>query len=289
MTTLLTISSCGGNDDEDNSNEPSITNNINKNIASGNLPKEITNLEFPKVKGGNSIVAVHYSDGTLNYSVEWDKDLKSNRWTCYRIDNSNNMQNVARFQASNGQAQYPADPDVPESWQVSNDPFWSSGYDHGHMCASQDRVNTYNANKQTFYLTNMMPQLNSFNSKIWSTMEARIRNFMKNASNTDTLYVVKGGTIDKAELVEENKVHGMIIPKYYFSVCLMKNSSGYKAIGFWFEHKPNSSTDLTPYIRNVDYIEEMTGLDFFCNLPDDIENHVESLPVENVKRAWGFN
>jgi endonuclease G len=36
-------------------------------------------------------------------------------------------------------------------------------------------------------------------------------------------------------------------------------------------------------------LEAKTGIDFFCNLPDDIENSVESLPVENIKRAWGLN
>ena len=39
---------------------------------------------------------------------------------------------------------------------------------------------------------------------------------------------------------------------------------------------------------NIDQLESLTGLDFFCNLPDETENHVESLPVENVKRAWGL-
>ena len=39
---------------------------------------------------------------------------------------------------------------------------------------------------------------------------------------------------------------------------------------------------------NIRDLEEKTGIDFFCNLPDDVENKVETLPIENVKRAWGL-
>lgn len=70
---------------------------------------------------------------------------------------------------------------------------------------------------------------------------------------------------------------------------LMKNSTGYKAMGFWIEHKVSSDSNLAKYVVNIDTLEQLTGIDFFCNLPDAIENHVESLPLENVLRAWGFN
>ena len=31
------------------------------------------------------------------------------------------------------------------------------------------------------------------------------------------------------------------------------------------------------YVMTIDDIEELTGIDFFANLPDDIENEVESV------------
>lgn len=68
----------------------------------------------------------------------------------------------------------------------------------------------------------------------------------------------------------------------------MKNSNGYRAMGFWIKHEANKDTNLAKYVVNIDELEKFTGIDFFCNLPDDIENHVEGLPLENVLRAWGF-
>ena len=81
----------------------------------------------------------------------------------------------------------------------------------------------------------------------------------------------------------------MIIPKYYFMALLMKNSTGYKAMGFKIVHEVSSDSNLAKYVVNIDTLEQFTGIDFFCNLPDAIENHVEGLPLENVLRAWGFN
>ena len=68
---------------------------------------------------------------------------------------------------------------------------------------------------------------------------------------------------------------------------LYKNDNGYRALAFWFEHTNNdipSSARLSDYVISIDELEEKTGIDFFCNLPDDIENQKES----NVAlSAWG--
>lgn len=134
----------------------------------------------------------------------------------------------------------------------------------------------------------MMPQVKGFNAGVWANMEKWVRSQIHIGSR-DTLYVVKGGTIDDPSQIKSDKVHGMIIPEYYFMALLMKNSTGYKAMGFKIEHKVSSDSNLAKYVVNIDTLEKFTGIDFFCNLPDAIENHVESLPLENVLRAWGFN
>ena len=71
---------------------------------------------------------------------------------------------------------------------------------------------------------------------------------------------------------------------------LAKNKLGYKAIGFWVEHlnEDHSNDKLGIYAVNIADLEKKTGIDFFCNLPDDIEKQVETLDIDNVKRAWGF-
>ncbi len=283
---MMLFVACGGDDPVDNSGNSTTedTKNVNSNLSNPNVYTHL--LEFPKVKGGSSLILVHSTAAYgINYSVEWDTDKKSQRWSCYELHSGNSVRNTTRY--TNPDDQYPQDPLLAQEYQFSSDPFWRSGYDHGHICPSADRLCSAEANKQTFYLTNMQPQLNAFNTGIWESMESWVRGKNTN-SFRDTLYVVKGGTIDRSDYILKTLDNGLIVPKYYFCAVLCKNSQGYKAIGLWFEHKANSETISKKYVVNIDKLEELTGIDFFCNLPDDIEEHVESLPVENVCRAWGF-
>ena len=76
--------------------------------------------------------------------------------------------------------------------------------------------------------------------------------------------------------------------RYFFMACLMKNSMGYRALGFWAEQQSNEWHDdepLSDYVVTIDELEKLTGIDFFCNLPDNIEKEVES---KVALKAWGL-
>ena len=134
-------------------------------------------------------------------------------------------------------------------------------------------------NEQTFYYTNMSPQRNKFNTGIWLTLEGQVQSWGRSCTSSDTLYVVKGGTIDK-----EDQIRGYIsndlskpIPKYYYMALLFKKGDSFKAIAFWMEHSDTpKSTKLVDYALSIDELEEKTGIDFFPNLNDNLENALES-------------
>ncbi|MBR6261783.1 MAG: DNA/RNA non-specific endonuclease, partial [Prevotella sp.] len=79
----------------------------------------------------------------------------------------------------------------------------------------------------------------------------------------------------------------LIVPKYFFMAILCKNKQGYKAIGFWVEHlnEDRSNDNLIDYVVSIDELERLTGIDFFCNLPDDEEEQAERIVYPNT---WGF-
>ena len=190
--------------------------------------------------------------------------------------------NAGRYE---GNPQYPFDEDLQAIEKATGitmywdqDLFKSSGYDHGHICPSADRQYSTQANKQTFYLTNMQPQYPKFNQKLWAEMEDRMRKWIANSPATDTMYVCKGGTIDNEANIIERVKGQLIVPKYFYMAILYKNSEGYKAIAFWAENinVDHSGDNLRDYVMSIDRLEELTDIDFFCNLPDDIENKVEA-------------
>lgn len=279
-----------------NSNGNSTSNIYNGVNDNGNWDNTYaTRLEIPKLKDGadgNNIFLVHEtSEYGVNYCIEWDCTLKAQRWTAFQMYNSNNVTNWDRNNWSTTEWKrdpFQPDPLLPTNVRTELDHYRGSGYNRGHICASADRLNSKDANEQTFYLSNTQPQIYAFNAGVWENMESQVRRWNK-SSFRDTLYVVKGGTIDKAEHIIQTTNKGLLVPKYFFMAILCKNSDpsqwGYKALAFWVEHAANNDTDLRKYIISIDELEEKTGIDFFCNLPDEIENTVE----RNVApTAWGF-
>jgi endonuclease G len=280
------VISCGNDDDNSTSNETST--NANANIATST--NVVRRLEFPHLSKGNNIVLVHTtSEYGINYSVEWDCIKKSQRWTVYEMYNSNSVSNWKRsdwYDTEWNGDPFQEDPNLPVGYRTTLDMYRGSGYNRGHLCPSADRLENQEANEQTFYLSNMQPQKYNFNGKLWAVMEQQVRNWNK-ASFRDTLYVVKGGTIDKANQVLGYTASGLLIPKYFFMAILCKNTEGYKALAFWAEHidEDHSSDALVNYAISIDKLESLTGIDFFCNLPDDIENKVEA---NTYPASWGL-
>ena len=213
---MLFIAACGSDDDEraNEGREQSTVRNDNKNPTTR---KEYARLEFPRLKGGdNNLVIIHStSDYGVNYALEWDVAKKSQRWSCYEMYESNSVTNTSRYY---GNPQYPADPNLPSAygWTPDNDPYYSSGYDHGHIVASAERLCSKEANIQTFYLTNMQPMKKAFNAGLWAKMEQQIWKTWNRPSFRDTLYVCKGGTIDRPDQILGYTNKGALIPKYFF-------------------------------------------------------------------------
>lgn len=295
------IAACSN--DDDNNNNSSVEANVNRNDAS--KEPALQRLEFPKVKGGSSIVIIHTTndDYGINYSVEWDTEKKSQRWSCYQLHAGNKGGGNSRVVDG-----YLFDEDMPNhdvnyvcnSSGNTYDPFWSSGYDHGHICPNSDRKYSREANRQTFFLTNMQPQRNIFNAGIWLKMENKLTNSWWPTSAGDTVFVVKGGTIDSENNIIEYisnsqksatpKAGYIPVPRYFFMAILRKQKTGYKALAFWVEHLNESHTNdnLSNYVINIRELEQRTGIDFFCNLPDNIEEEVETMSAENVKWLWNM-
>lgn len=297
LLAVLSMAACGSSDDGDGNG----SNEINTNKNEATTDKAVTRLEFPKLKGGNSIIRVYrdgnskqYDPDNVNYAVEWDCDKKSQRWSCYIITKNNRAKNTERYKSESNQ--YPNDPELAASNRWEKDFFYSSGFDHGHICNSQDRLYSFNANYQTFYLTNMQPQYKVFNgthpdhlySGIWIKMENYLHNFKLDYK--DTMYVCKGGTIDKEEHILTRIQGKLIVPKYFFVAVLVKKmvngQAYYKSIGMWFPHTNvyHGDDKLSDYTMSIKDLEEKTGIDFFCNLPDNIERDVES---KKILSDWG--
>ena len=302
---LLTIFfvSCGGDDytpviggDKDNTtdnNGGAVGPNANANVATAD--KAVLRLEFPALRkiGKQQVIVYRVNDNTtfdadkVNFSVEWDCDKKSQRWSCYQM-HKGYAGDYNRVTTSENK--YPQDPQVAPADRYE-DQYWRSGFDHGHICPNADRTFSYDANFQTFYLTNMQPQYTKFNGSsddkekkefgLWLRMETQLRNWVNNLGPKDTIYVCKGGTIDDEKNIIKRINGKLIVPKYFFTAVLRKfyvnGKYEYLAVGYWCDQTNEYRTDekIKNHCMSIEKLQQLTGIDFFCNLPDDIEKRVE--------------
>lgn len=267
--------------------------NVNANTGYDNV--SVTGYEIPHLNDQN-VYADHYvtMDGVqiLNYALEWDNTKRHANWVAFTFDTTTSADVVKRTDP------WAKDPKLPAEMQTGDSDHKNDGFDRGHLCASEDRVYLKEANDQTFYYSNISPQLKDFNGGFWRKLETRVQTWGRSTADGvyDKVYVTKGGTLNK--LLKNFKgttvdggtpttdangftIHGLACPEYYYMAVLSQKDDVFHAIAFLVPHKEGmtenpSSDELKEYVVSVDKLEEETGIDFFCNLPDVLENEVEA-------------
>lgn len=220
-------------------------------------------LELPKVRNPRWFLEYKYM------AMEWDTVKKHSVWVAYVLHHDYLQKKVNR------KDEWKFDNRIPEKFSPTKADFGGNGYSRGHLCPSGSRLFAREANSETFYYSNMSPQIqNGYNGGIWGTLEGKVRDW---ASQCDTLYIVTGGTILKeSDIIKYTNPSRMAVPKYHFKALLRRKGNSFDAIGFILEHKVYSDKLSHNYSVSIDKLEEMTGIDFFHNLPDDIENNIEA-------------
>lgn len=197
-----------------------------------------------------------------NYSFGWSQKDRVALWVAYPLCKFYTNGNAGRTNA------WALDPLLGED---SAAPFggYAGSYARGHQIPSADRQCSYEANAQTFYGTNMTPQLNAHNEGIWADLEGKVRGW---ANTSDTTYVVTGVTVSASSKKERDSYgNSVTIPDAYFKAVLKYNKAStfapWTAAAFYLEHRAYSGSITKSHSMSIDELEEITGIDFFVNLP----------------------
>lgn len=229
-------------------------------------------MELPAMSDGLDYYNHHFSmNGKTyrNYSFGWDSGALLAQWVAYSLSN-------VYLGSQSRTDEWAADPELPYQMQPIMYKGLGGGYDRGHQLPSADRTCCYDANAQTFYFTNMTPQLGQkFNQSIWANFEGKVRSISKKA---DTLYVVTGCVVDgSTKTHNDNEGKAVTVPAGYFKALLYYSKAstvgtgGYSAAGFYLEHKNYSQANIDKSMcMSIADLEKKTGLDFFANLPGKV-------------------
>lgn len=198
-----------------------------------------------------------------NYTLGWSQDHYVALWVAYPLCSMYTNKIVNRTDA------WAYDPVLGKAY--SSAPFGGYGgsYARGHQLPSADRLCSYDANAQTFYGSNMTPQLNAHNEGIWQELETKVRTI---ANKSDTTYVVTGCIVAGSKTTTtDSDGNRMTVPAAYFKALLRYTKAStlgqWNAAAFYLEHRSYSESIGKQHSMSIDELEKITGMDFFVNLP----------------------
>lgn len=198
-----------------------------------------------------------------NYYLKFNNENKIADWVAYEFTYSEFLGTVKR---SNN---FRPDKSILEGTSQLSD-FKGSGYDRGHLIPSANMRFSEIAMSECFFLSNIVPQHLNMNRGRWKQLENKVREWVKVKRN---LYIITGTVIDeKSKRIGENRV---AVPLYLYKIIY--DDMQKEAIAFLMPNRRITSNEhLETFIVTIDMIEEITGIDFFGQLENNLEERIES-------------
>lgn len=215
------------------------------------------------------------------YAIGYDKRYNEPRWVSYRLTS---LEVLWEIGLSRSEFTFIEDPRVRGGTACTHD-YTHSGYDRGHIAPAGDMMFSRKALHDSFYMSNICPQVPNFNRGVWKDLESWIRRLAKREGSI----IVVAGPVLPTNLCEAVKgkwigrYHKVFVPTAFYKVVL-DDTPPRKAIGFVL---PNESTDksFTCFSCSVDEVENLTNMNFFSTLEDAEQAVIES---EHNPSKWDF-
>jgi endonuclease G len=249
--------------------EVTSTNNIN--LTMGNPSSAVSDTNYPSnflIQRGQFVTSYNRDRGIPNW-VSWELDAS---WSGSAVRQDN----------------FIPDQLVPTQWyHISTTDYTNTGFNRGHMCPSEDRTKTQADNDSVFFMTNMIPQSGTLNSGQWSSLEGYCRTLSQAG---DKLYIYsgpygEGGTGDygymtsfpNGKVTVPAKVWKVIMVLPAGTNDLSRVTTSTRCIAVIMNNDQGPFSTWQSYRVSVDSVEGLTGLDFFSNVPVNIQAVIEAV------------
>jgi endonuclease G len=263
----LLFHSCKDNSIEKNSFEKMqrVTNSNDFTLSETN--KNSNSIDFLPTSTANQIVKHQY------YTLSYNEKYEQAEWVAYELTIQKGKKNHFK------RPFFIEDPKVTtKSADWKN--YKNSGFDKGHLCPAADMKFDESAYDDTFFTSNISPQLHEFNDGVWNRLEEKVRYWSEKYNG---VYVITGGVLTSAlPTIGKEKV---AIPERFYKIILNYKNGNYKAIAFLI---PNSKSDkpLYTFVFSIDEIEKISGIDFFPSFENTTESKLEK---NKDYKEWSFN
>ena len=204
------------------------------------------------------------------YTLAYDAKNKTPQWVAWELTDKETRGKEERTN------DFQPDPEVIGTKVVTYD-YSGSGYDRGHMAPAGDMKWSKQAMQESFYMTNICPQDHNLNTSDWGELENKSRQW---ARRFGKVYIVCGPIYNgkRNEYIGDHRVK---VPDAFFKVVLINEKKKQCAMGFYFENEAGERK-LQEYLVPVNRLEQLTGMDFFSALPDNLEDRLEAEIVDKL-------
>ncbi|HEX8395622.1 MAG TPA: DNA/RNA non-specific endonuclease [Longimicrobium sp.] len=167
-------------------------------------------------------------------------------------------------------------------YRVTTSDYTNSGYSRGHMVRSEERTWSSDHNRQTFLMTNILPQYQDLNGGPWYKFEQYLQTQAQTYDKE--IYIVAGGYSYSGTLLGAGKV-GIATRNYKIALLMpygqgLAQATSTGSLQVIAVDMPNTtgiaSNSWETYRTTVDAIESRTGTNFLPSLRDDIEAYWEA-------------
>lgn len=213
-----------------------------------------------RVGRGTSEIMLHRKA----YTTSYNKQTRTPNWVAWTLTREHSRGDLLR-----DSMRFEEDPDVPTPRATYQD-FYNSRYDRGHMCPAGDNKWDHEAMSESFLLTNICPQNHGLNEHDWNDLEMQCRTW---ARRHGEVTIVCGPLFedDEPRLIGRNKVR---VPTGFFKLVYCATPEP-RTLAFVFENR-GGSQPWRKQLCTVDEVEQRTGFNFFNDLPDAVEDVIES-------------
>lgn len=225
----------------------------------GEIPNgHIADLDCATTPADRPSQIIRHTGYTLSYNSEW----KLANWVGYELTAEETRGTVKRSD------RFDEDPKV-EGYQVRHADYTHSGFDRGHMAPAADMKWSEVAMDESFYMSNICPQVHALNAGRWNDLEDKVRKW---AQRDSAIIVVCGPIVpDDYSTISDKYI---AVPRHFFKIVASPYSNPPRGIAFIM---PNEDIDepLYTYAVTIDQVEAVTEIDFLYALPDSLEDHIE--------------
>jgi len=208
------------------------------------------------------------------YSLVYNHKHMQAKWVAYNLTYGNTIGGAERS------SKFSIDPSISPRTAITSD-YTKTGYDRGHLAPAGDMKFSAQAMAESFYMSNVSPQLPGFNRGIWKKLEEQFRSW---APSSHPVFVVTGPVLIDPINSHIGQTCSISVPWRFYKIML-DTASPMRAIAFVMPN--NSSTQpLSSFAMSIDEAEQITGIDFFPKLNDIQEAKIEKTLL---LQQWQFD